>query len=146
MEILLDPGRVAEEKAAPNEQRHPQQAAGQVKGEVDAVGHAPEAGDEWHEGPDDGNKSGQDDGGFAVALEKFVRPRDVMRFNEFVVRSQLGADGPADPVVHIIAKDRRSQQDEPNPHDFQRTERCHGPGRKEERVAREERRDDETRF
>ena len=104
-EVLLDDRHVAEQVAAPQEQRDPGDAAGEVvRGEARAP-HAADAGDERRERADDRNEARQHDGLAAVLLVERLGAVQVGPLQPADVAAECAwPDGPTDAEVRFVAE------------------------------------------
>ncbi len=81
-EIAFDDGEIAEEVAAEDKERNPEQAAYDVVGEELHISHFADASDKRCEGPDDWHEAGDDDGFCAVFFIETVGAVNMFFFEE----------------------------------------------------------------
>ena len=84
-----------------------------------------------------------------MPVVKFLRLDEVLVFQKPGIDAEgPGADGPANRIVDRVAEHRGDRQHDQQHDDVDRVrvERCHGPGREEQGIARQKGRDHEAGF
>ncbi len=144
--MLLNEGDSTKVVASPHERRCPEHTSESVVPHKDSIAHAANAGDERHEGSEDGEKSSDDDRFRTMALVEGVRGVKVLSVEETRVLTgeYFRTDKLPDMVVHHISHGGGNTHGEkrcPRADKSSRRERTDG---EEERVTREEGGDDEA--
>ena len=104
-EVILNEGKITEEKAPVKENKNPGDATDDVVESKEAVGHAAKASDERREGADNGNKAGEDDSFGAIFFIKAVRAFQIFTAKEagIFILKKAQAEEAAEPVVGGVA-------------------------------------------
>ena len=147
-QVLLDPRDVAEQIPRIDQRRDPEYGADDVEAQEAAVRHARDPGEERREGPDDRHETADDDRDAAVFVVERLRLAQVLLPEPARIRplEDFRADVASDRVVGRIAEDRRDHE---QGHEYVNVEprgRHHGAGDEQDRVAGQERKDDEPRL
>ena len=147
-EVLLDERVPAEEVAGERARPHPQAPARNIERQEPAIGHPPQPGDERRERADDRHEPRHDDRLRPVALEERVRALDVLLLHEprLLRLEDPRAEELADEVVAVVPHHRRTPQQAEQQRLVQRARPRQRPGRKQQRIAGQERRHDQARL
>ena len=143
---ILHPGNVAEQVARVDERRDPRDAADDVVGDEAAIAHSGHAGHERRERPDDRHEARDDDREPAVAVVERLRPAQVLLLEPARIGliEDARPDVVADRVVDRVAEDCRGDQHADQHMDVHAGARDDRPGNEEQRVARQQRENDEA--
>src|SRR5204863_4030206 len=107
-EVLLDDRRIAEEITEQAEPADPEYPAADVEGEEADITHAADARDERRERAYDRHETREHDGFAAVLLVEALRAQQVLPLEQPArLGEHAGAHAAADPIVHVVADDRR---------------------------------------
>ena len=153
-EMLLHGRNAAEEVSEQREQCGPREAAQHGERRETAPAHAGNAGDERHEGADEREEATQEHRQRAPLLNHLLGLFDTLRRHrlDFAGFDDAAAEEVADPVVALVADDRRAPHDRQQRDQRQRGDAGLGVGRGEEagreqqRIAGQEREEHHARL
>ena len=99
--IISDNRYVSKKVAAENKNRYPQSGPRYAVKKKTSVWHSADSRHKWSKGPDDRDKSGNDDGFVAVAFIKSMGAFQIFFIEEagFVFMENLGTGKASDPVI-----------------------------------------------
>ena len=146
-EIVLYDRDVAEEIPGGNQPRHPEDGPGDVERQELDRGHERNPSHKRRKGTHDGNEPGQDNGLAAMPFVKRMGLEQVLLVQKPCLPAEYARPHvPPDLIVYGIPQNRRPQQDKHTHGITEMPGSGHGPRRKQQRVARQERRHHQTGF
>lgn len=148
LHIFLNEREGSEEESCAEEEADPEDGTDDVVEEEFPIGHQRNARNKRSECADDGNEAGEDDGASAVFFIKRMSFHEVFPPEEpagFVVKD-FRAKPLADRVIYRIPKNRGDKQERGDDFPVEEVLGSDGSDGEEERIARQERGDDEARL
>ena len=145
--IVLHHRHVAERVTRPETHADPQRAAEHVEQREGGVSHRPGSRHERHERPDDRDEACQHHRHPAVLLEERMRAIEMLPVQQrmrCVAAEDPRPDEMPDAVIHGVAENRRSREQQKEESHIERPGCRDRPGRKQQRVTRQKRGDDQT--
>ncbi len=147
-QVVLDERQIPEPVARQRQREDPDAAAQEVHGDEARIGHAPHPGDEGGEGTRDRQEARDDD---RLAAVRFVigvglverRPVEEARL---LPAEHLRPEIMADPVIDVVAENRRRQQHRAQHRDVHAAGGRQRSGDEQQRIAGQERRHHEAGF
>lgn len=145
-EVVLDDLKIAEVITGEHAYSDPGDAADNVVGDKPPVSHAPDARDKRRERPDDRHEPRDDDRLAAVPFVEFVSSFQVLFVQkpDVLAMKDPGAHPVTYPVVDGVADDCRNREKHKQPEHIQRSQCGKRPGGKQQRVARQKGRNNQT--
>src|SRR6188768_1079272 len=142
-QVVLDERDVAEIIAAVYEKRNPQHAAAEAVHDEVEVAHAADARHERCERAYYGHEAREDDSLAAVLFVELLRAVQVRGIEQTraLALEHARADEMADPVVRVVAAERRHDQQREERVHVHRAGRRHGTGDEQQGIAGQKRRD-----